>query len=343
MANYIDDYMGTLKDPAHEASGVYRARVEANMDPLKIGRVRVRVPMFHGDQKTGIKTKDLPWAYPSSQSAGYGYGTFIVPEVGEWVFVIFEDCDKDYPVYIGSSYGKGSSESKTYGDKDGQGTWSSTPNSNEVPTDAQRAEPTRKVIYKSPKGASVEIDEKNGEEQIAITDALGQMFKLESHLTKGTSHKRSKDDMDSLKDVKPYTSGSRAVMRAAGKQYLEMTMKDGVRDIKADLCEGFVVHLKDDNGTITALFEHKSGSKIFIDETGIYVEGVTILNLKGTQTVGIEAGQTMDISAGQTVNINGGQTVNVNGGQTVNVNGGNSVVVSAPSIVLKGDVTIIGS
>lgn len=345
MANNLGEYMGTLQDPSHTPNGIYRARVESNMDPKKMGRVRVRVPMFHGNPESGIPVSGLPWAYPASQSAGYGYGTFLVPEVGEYVFVTFEDSDLDYPVYLGSSYGCGASKPKTYGDKNGQGQWQSDPGVNEVPTEAQRAEPTRKVIYKSPKGASVEIDESNGQEKIMMTDALGQMVKLESNLTKGTSSKRYQGDMDSLGDVTSFTSGARIVVKAAAKQYIELTSKDGVNDIKLDIGdEGkYTIHLLDDNGAISATFKHKNGSIILMNDEGVTIHGVQFLNLSAAQTMEISAPQTIDISAGQTVNITGGQTVNVNGGQTVNVNGGSSVVVSAPSIVLNGNVTIVGS
>jgi uncharacterized protein involved in type VI secretion and phage assembly len=283
--------------------------------------------MFHGNPSTGIANKNLPWAYPAFASAGYEYGTFLVPEVGEWVFVIFENNSTDSPVYLGSSYGKGATQAKTYGSKDGQGQWTGEAGKNEVPTDAQRDEPTKKIIYKSPKGASVEIDEKDCQEQIAITDALGQIVKLESNLTDGVQHKRITGDVDSSGAACDKSSGSRVAVRAAGKQMLEMTTKDGVRDIKADLSDGYVIHIIDNNGSVSATYQHKNGSKIIMNDSGITIESSSQLSIKGAPSV----------------NISGGQTVNVNGGNTVNVTGGNSVNVSAPGITLRGDVTIIGS
>ena len=38
--------------------------VEDRNDPMKLGRVRVRVLGIHTDDKTQIKTEDLPWAFP---------------------------------------------------------------------------------------------------------------------------------------------------------------------------------------------------------------------------------------------------------------------------------------
>src|SRR5574344_1408629 len=196
MTQYLPSNMGTMSNSS-AVSGIYRARVENNIDPLKIGRVQVRIPMLHGMADSGLSVEGLPWAFPCFQSAGYGYGSFMVPEVGEYVFIIFEDNDSSKPVYIGSSFGSGASAPKVYGTGDGK-TWQGDANSNEVPKEAQREYPTEKVIYKSPKGSCISIDEEDGQESINITDPLGQMLKFESNLVRGSQHKRFEGDMDSL-------------------------------------------------------------------------------------------------------------------------------------------------
>ena len=80
-------------------TGFYRGIVVANDDPLKSGRVRVRVfPMFQ--DVTDIET--LPWAIPADPSFG-GYanvGSINVPVVDSHVFVFFENSDFRFPVYF---------------------------------------------------------------------------------------------------------------------------------------------------------------------------------------------------------------------------------------------------
>lgn len=302
MSKTIPDYAGTLRDSS-KLSGVYRARVESNIDPLKIGRVRIRVPLIHGIPGKGISDDGLPWAYPCFMSAGYNYGSFIVPEVGEYVFVMFEDEDSSKPVYIGSSYGSGGS-SKTYGSVDGQGIWRSAAGENEVPASAQRDEPTRKIIYKSPKGAAIEIDEKNGEESISMVDALGQMVKLESGLTAGVEHHRLDGDMDTLSKAGPDdTTGSRVVIMDSSKQKLEM-ISTGESSSMSLSCPGFSIDISSRGGSSTATLKNNKGSKIVIGSDG---------------------------------------KIDIDSSSNISIGGSGRVDVIASLIRLIGDITIIGS
>lgn len=79
--------------------GNYRAKVEDNMDPLKLGRVRARVyPMF-----SSVEAEFLPWAVPAMalfEGAGVGIGSFCVPAIGTNVWVFFEMGDHNQPVYF---------------------------------------------------------------------------------------------------------------------------------------------------------------------------------------------------------------------------------------------------
>ena len=47
--------------------GLYCGLVEDNLDPLKIGRVKIRIPHIHGSDPNSrmfIPTSELQWAYP---------------------------------------------------------------------------------------------------------------------------------------------------------------------------------------------------------------------------------------------------------------------------------------
>ncbi|MDQ4007173.1 MAG: phage baseplate assembly protein V [Actinomycetota bacterium] len=82
--------------------GVYRGRVEANVDPLQRGRVQVSVPSVLGEGR-------LAWAERCVPYAGSKVGGFAVPPVGAAAWVQFEAGDPDYPVLAGCSWGTGES------------------------------------------------------------------------------------------------------------------------------------------------------------------------------------------------------------------------------------------
>jgi hypothetical protein len=82
--------------------GMYRAKVENDMDPQRQGRIQARVyPMF-----VDVEAVMLPWAVPAPSifaGAGQGFGEVAVPAVGSYVFCFFEAGDYRQPVYFASA------------------------------------------------------------------------------------------------------------------------------------------------------------------------------------------------------------------------------------------------
>ena len=67
-------------------------------DPKRLGRARIRVPVLHGDDDTGIPTTDLPWAnqnYNMMFGADGQSGTISIPKLNGIVHVAF-DCGNIY-------------------------------------------------------------------------------------------------------------------------------------------------------------------------------------------------------------------------------------------------------
>lgn len=102
--------------------------VEDRKDPLKIGRVRVRVYSIHSENKQYIPTEDLPWAMvvtPITHASTSGVGRSPTGVVeGSWVYGIFLD-EKEYqqPLVIGTLNGIHSDPpdtSKGFNDPNGQ-------------------------------------------------------------------------------------------------------------------------------------------------------------------------------------------------------------------------------
>ena len=86
--------------------------VEDRVDPLKLGRCRVRILGYHTDNKeegVGIPTEHLPWATPSqpiTSAAMNGIGTTPMgPVEGTWVFGFFRDGKNAQEPVMMSTFG----------------------------------------------------------------------------------------------------------------------------------------------------------------------------------------------------------------------------------------------
>lgn len=88
----------------------FQGVVEDRLDPLKLGRVRVRILGLHTEDKKEIPTEHLPWAYPispitSASMTGIGE-TPIGPVEGTWVIGFFRDGEScQEPVIFGTLTG----------------------------------------------------------------------------------------------------------------------------------------------------------------------------------------------------------------------------------------------
>ena len=73
--------------------GLYRGVVADNEDPKFQGRLKLRVPQFYRD------TVPDYWAWGKGQAAGRNGGINWLPEVGDTVWVSFQNGDKRFPVW----------------------------------------------------------------------------------------------------------------------------------------------------------------------------------------------------------------------------------------------------
>lgn len=84
----------------------HTAVVEDRMDPLMMGRCRVRVVGVHSESKVDLPTENLPWAFPmvpitSASVSGIGDAP-VGPVEGSWVIVFFRDEAFQYPIMMGT-------------------------------------------------------------------------------------------------------------------------------------------------------------------------------------------------------------------------------------------------
>lgn len=78
--------------------GNYRGIVEDVEDPMNVGRVKIRVMSVYDD----LDTVDMPWAIYADPFMGgsKNKGGFFVPDLGDTVWVFFEQGDHMQPVYF---------------------------------------------------------------------------------------------------------------------------------------------------------------------------------------------------------------------------------------------------
>lgn len=75
--------------------------VESRLDPMLLGRCKVRVYGFHSGSLSDIPTEDLPWAHPVYPVNGGD--TFSTPKEGQMVFGFFADGrNAQVPIIVGS-------------------------------------------------------------------------------------------------------------------------------------------------------------------------------------------------------------------------------------------------
>ena len=77
----------------------FTATIEETTDPLKLGRVRVRVHGIHNPDETEVPTNALPWAHVTYNDSN----RMSVPTNGEWVIGFFLDGESaQKPIIIGT-------------------------------------------------------------------------------------------------------------------------------------------------------------------------------------------------------------------------------------------------
>ena len=163
--NELDTYLNNLKVDYNQ---FYRGIVIENVDPDRLGRIKVRIPQLYGSDPSSsnyIDNNSIPWANCAIYNAGNDSGSFLPPNIGDLVFVTFEFGKAESPIYFGGIFRKSEGDTKI---TDG------TDVPTEVLTGAER------IIYKSSKGATIYIDDTGGAESIKIIDQSGQSIIMEN-------------------------------------------------------------------------------------------------------------------------------------------------------------------
>lgn len=192
-----------------QLAGLWLGYVEDTHDPLGMGRMRVRVMEVHkmpGDNKTKV----FDWAKRIEAYGGaYGMGSFMPLEAGTSVWVMFPGGDAASMVVVGVAhkmpiqpqmFGHADAELLPVEEKDSSASiWKGASaettidgrkvirGQSEVPAEAQDAfahEPTVAVPFKTKKGASIVIEERDELESMEFLDRSGQGLRMSSPIAK---------------------------------------------------------------------------------------------------------------------------------------------------------------
>jgi uncharacterized protein involved in type VI secretion and phage assembly len=125
--------------------GLYVGQVEDN--DLGLGRVQVSVPSVFDHNEPDA----FVWARPC-----FPYGHFFVPEVGDKVWITFENGLPEHPVWLGIWYPEGT-----------------------LPDDANGSPPVKRLL-RSAKNQIVLLDDTDDSEAIIIRDKAGNRIELNS-------------------------------------------------------------------------------------------------------------------------------------------------------------------
>lgn len=169
-----------LKQTRNDYSMFYRGVVVDVKDPKKLGRVKIRIPSLHGSNPAlpnYVMDAALPWATPAVWvNSGHDMGEFNLPTAGNRVFVTFEGGNASYPIYFGgipTIIGNKKYYKPEMGILKGQ--------TQEISTDDYNKDMkngTERVMFKSFKGATIIIDDFDGNEYLKIIDQAGQTFTM---------------------------------------------------------------------------------------------------------------------------------------------------------------------
>lgn len=159
----------------------YRGYVVNNKDPEGLGRVRIRIPQIYGSDGSNsnhfVPSYAIPWAYPACMPLGNDSGSYLIPNVGDIVYVTFEGGNKNMPIYFGGVLTKRRAD-KFVGSNGINNNQVYKTHEQDKNTDIVHG--TERVIYKSLKGATILVDDYDGNEYIKIIDQSGQSIIMEN-------------------------------------------------------------------------------------------------------------------------------------------------------------------
>lgn len=316
----------------------YYGIVEYINDPAQLGRIKVRIPVLHRDKV--IPTHLLPWCWPCVPfGGGPGYGTFMVPPEGSTVFILFVHGDTgNVPVYMGMAYANPGHTVNMLRNNDGtlpQENISMAPDGKpweadagpEVPREAliqSNNRPERYVVFKTVKGASIDVNDRDEDERMAIHDRSGQAIVFESNVT--SEKNKAGTGNAAARGLKSSYEGDSLPIN-------NTLTNEGSVDIVDIGGQSITLHTKQDNSKIT-LTSKETDIKTSSQKEADGNSTVTLDLASGDKRVTIEIKDKSETKAKITLDGNTG---------FLEIISPLLVKMNAQNILLNGDVTVDGN
>jgi len=308
-------------------TGFHRGVVEDNNDPLKAGRVRVRIHGLHSPKTIkkeldGIPTNELPWAepvMPIHEGSVSGFGIWSIPVQGSHVMCFFENNNPMKPMYFGSmpgipeskeSYDNDSRDTvKTDGFKDPDG---------EYPTNQRLGEPD---VHRLARGKSegTLVETKNNNRDISVSTALGGNW----------SEPKS-----------PFASKypHNHVIATHGGLTIELDSTPGASRIHIYHPSNSFIEIDNDGNMVVKNNAEKY--EIVTQGKNVHIKQQRNITIDGDSKKKIEGDEIIEIGGNKTVQIDGNETDEIVGTLNITVTG--NATLTAPTITLSGPTTIEG-
>lgn len=170
-----------------ESSG---GQFEANNDPEKRGRCRVRVFGIHTSLKVkttteGIPTDELPWAEPAFgliEGSISGYGLFSIPLQGSHVFLFFENGNILQPRFFASVPGNPQNKpNPEEGFNDPDGVYPDKIDKPDYEESNSESGYLHSIVLKTHGGITIEINSKEGNKGIKIIHPEGSEIRMDNN------------------------------------------------------------------------------------------------------------------------------------------------------------------
>jgi hypothetical protein len=282
-------------------NSIYLGICEDNStDPLKMGRIKVRVFGIHTEIRKGnedfkgIKTEDLPWALPVNNFASIdGISNFSVPENGSTVLVTFLDVDKQNPIYFGSI----------------PRTANVLPDFNEGFSDPDKVHPSGEYIKESP------LSRLARNEKIDQTIVQTKKDNVKAGIT--TNKTSFNEPVTTYDAVYP----DNQVIETASGHVIELDDTEGAERVHIYHKSGTFIEMFPDGKLVQRV--EGSSTSITISDNNILVEGNQNIRVKGNEEVQIDGVQ--EIKVGGNVNLDCGGHVNIKAASGVDIDGGGSL------------------
>lgn len=377
--------------------GIYKATVVGSENVTGTGKIQLRVPALHGISpesscsggsysqngsstillssysgscsgaskaiKKSTKTnytldEDLPWASRSSPfPCGDGYGSYILPQKGDSVWVMFEDEDPNKPVVIGSAPSTGSKRiigEATSSDKYSTDYTTSGCNENISENKGScysgkccTATQTVSCVYKSPKGAGIFINENDENESFHIIDRGGQGLFFGSPVKKScnVANKSKRDSATAITNgglpLSKFTDAGPSVVLAGGYgQSLSFSKSSVILTCSKSVLDstGSRLLLSGENGGSFSL--KTSGSDICqvsakAGKLSLYSDNGAI-DLSCKTTISLSSSEEINLSS-QNIKLTSSE-INIDGNTIFNGN-----VIIYGDVLISGNLTVTGS